>query len=68
MPVRRNTAHKTAAKAREGGRQHAAKSSIARDREGYEPRIDISGESGESIDENMLLEAMPDFIPLLPHE
>ncbi len=32
--------------------------------------IEISAESGGTvnIDENMLLEAMPDFMPLLPHE
>jgi hypothetical protein len=51
------------------------KNSIFAESEGYEPAdfdrlIDISGESGgaESIDENMLLEAMPDFIPFLPRE
>jgi hypothetical protein len=34
------------------------------------PYIEISGESGRTvaIDENMLLEAMPDFIPFLPRE
>jgi DNA polymerase type B, organellar and viral len=49
--------------------------SIFAESEGYEPAdfdkyMQISGESGgtESIDENMLLEAMPDFIPFLPHE
>jgi hypothetical protein len=43
--------------------------------EGYKPAdfdkvIDIIGESGgtEEIDENMLLEAMPDHIPFLPSE
>jgi hypothetical protein len=51
------------------------KNSIFAESEGYEPadfdrRIEISGESGgaEEIDENMLLEAMPDFIPFLPRE
>jgi hypothetical protein len=51
------------------------KNSILAESEGYEPAdfdrcIEISGESGgtEVIDENMLLEAMPDFIPFLPHE
>jgi hypothetical protein len=51
------------------------KNSILAESEGYEPAdfdkyIEISGESGgmESIDENMLLEAMPDFVPFLPHE
>jgi hypothetical protein len=49
--------------------------SIFAESEGYEPadfdkRIEISGESGSAveIDENMLLEAMPDFTPFLPHE
>jgi hypothetical protein len=49
--------------------------SIFAESEGYKPadfdrRIDISGESGSAveIDENMLLEAMPDFIPFLPRE
>jgi DNA polymerase type B, organellar and viral len=43
--------------------------------EGYKPAdfdklVEISGENGrpEEIDENMLLEAMPDHIPFLPHE
>jgi hypothetical protein len=43
--------------------------------EGYKPAdfdrlIEISGESGSTveIDENMLLEAMPDFMPFLPRE
>jgi len=43
--------------------------------EGYRPAdfdklIEISGGSGGTveIDENMLLEAMPDFIPFLPRE
>ena len=43
--------------------------------EGYKPAdfdrlIKISGEEDatEQIDENMLLEAMPDFTPFLPHE
>jgi hypothetical protein len=51
------------------------KNSILTESEGYEPadfdrRIEISGESGSTvgIDENMLLEAMPDFIPFLPDE
>jgi hypothetical protein len=51
------------------------KNSIFKESEGYEPAdfdrcIEISGESGtiEMIDENMLLEAMPDFIPFLPKE
>jgi hypothetical protein len=32
--------------------------------------VEISGGSGSTvqIDENMLLEAMPDFIPFLPRE
>ena len=49
--------------------------SILAESEGYKPAdfdrlIEISGESVviEEIDENMLLEAMPDFIPFLPHE
>jgi hypothetical protein len=49
--------------------------SILAESEGYKPAdfdrlIEISGESGvgEEIDENMLLEAMPDFIPFLPRE
>jgi hypothetical protein len=49
--------------------------SILAESEGYKPAdfdklIEISGESGSSleIDENMLLEAMPDFIPFLPRE
>jgi hypothetical protein len=51
------------------------KNSILAESEGYEPAdfdrlIEISGESGgtDVIDENMLLEAMPDFIPFLPRE
>jgi hypothetical protein len=51
------------------------KNSILAESEGYEPAdfdrlIEISGESGgtEVIDENMLFEAMPDFIPFLPKE
>jgi len=47
--------------------------SIFAESEGYKPAdfdrlIEISGESGSTleIDENMLLEAMPDFIPFLP--
>ena len=51
------------------------RNSIFAESEGYEPadfdrRIEITGESGgtEVIDENMLLEAMPDFIPFLPDE
>jgi hypothetical protein len=49
--------------------------SIFAESEGYKPadfdrHIEISGETGgaEEIDENMLLEAMPDFIPFLPRE
>jgi hypothetical protein len=49
--------------------------SILAESEGYEPAdfdrlVQISGESGvtEDIDENTLLEAMPDFIPFLPRE
>jgi hypothetical protein len=49
--------------------------SIFAESEGYKPadfdrRIEISAESGSmvEIDENMLLEAMPDFIPFLPRE
>jgi hypothetical protein len=49
--------------------------SILAESEGYKPAdfdrlIEISGESGGTvvIDENMLLEAMPDFIPFLPRE
>jgi hypothetical protein len=49
--------------------------SILAESEGYEPAdfdrlVEISGESGfnEEIDENTLLEAMPDFIPFLPRE
>jgi hypothetical protein len=48
---------------------------ILAESEGYEPAdfdkyIEIVGENGatEEIDENMLLEAMPDFTPFLPHE
>jgi hypothetical protein len=51
------------------------KNSIFAESEGYEPAdfdrlIEISGESGAAveIDENMLLEAMPDFMPFLPRE
>jgi hypothetical protein len=51
------------------------KNSILAESEGYEPAdfdrlVEISGESGSAveIDENMLLEAMPDFIPFLPRE
>jgi hypothetical protein len=51
------------------------KNSIFAESEGYESAdfdrlIEILGESGatEVIDENMLLEAMPDFIPFLPKE
>jgi hypothetical protein len=51
------------------------KNSILAESEGYESvdfdrRIEISGESGGAveIDENMLLEAMPDFISFLPKE
>jgi hypothetical protein len=50
-----------------------ALSSIFAESEGYKPAefdrwIEISGEIGSSvaIDENMLLEAMPDFIQFLP--
>jgi hypothetical protein len=49
--------------------------SIFAESEGYEPAdfdkyIEIEGENSatEEIDENMLLEAMPDFVPFLPHE
>jgi hypothetical protein len=49
--------------------------SIFDESEGYTPAdfdrlIEISGESGGTmeIDENMLLEGMPDFIPFLPRE
>jgi hypothetical protein len=49
--------------------------SILAESEGHEPAdfdrlVEISGESGarEEIDENTLLEAMPDFIPFLPRE
>jgi hypothetical protein len=49
--------------------------SIFQESEGYMPaefdrHIEISGESGSTvaIDENMLLEAMPDFMPFLPLE
>ena len=49
--------------------------SILTESEGYKPAdfdrlIEIEGERGgiEQIDENMLLEAMPDFTPFLPHE
>jgi hypothetical protein len=49
--------------------------SILAESEGYKPAdfdrlIEISGESGGTveIDENTLLEAMPDFIPFLPRE
>ena len=49
--------------------------SILAESEGYKPAdfdklIEISGESGATleIDENVLLEAMPDFMPFLPHE
>jgi hypothetical protein len=52
-----------------------ALSSPLAESEGYKPAdfdrlVVISGESGvrEEIDENMLLEAMPDFIPFLPSE
>jgi hypothetical protein len=52
-----------------------ALTSIFAESEGYKPAefdrlIEISGESGsaETIDENMLLEAMPDFMPFLPRE
>jgi len=49
--------------------------SILAESEGYKPAdfdrlMEISGESGSAvaIDENMLLEAMPDFIPFLPRD
>jgi hypothetical protein len=49
--------------------------SILSESEGYKPAdfdklIEISGESGSpvEIDENMLLEAMPDLMPFLPYE
>jgi hypothetical protein len=49
--------------------------SIVAESEGYKPaefdrNVEVSGESGSKleIDENMLLEAMPDFIPFLPRE
>jgi hypothetical protein len=49
--------------------------SILAESEGYKPAefdrlIEISGASGTTtqIDENMLLEAMPDFIQFLPRE
>jgi hypothetical protein len=48
---------------------------ILAESEGYKPAdfdrlVEISGEGGdlEKIDENTLLEAMPDFIPFLPRE
>ena len=48
---------------------------ILTESEGYKPAdfdklLEISTEHGptEEIDENMLLEAMPDFTPFLPHE
>jgi hypothetical protein len=51
------------------------KNFILAESEGYEPavfdtHVEISGESGGAvqIDENMLLEAMPDFIPFLPRD
>ena len=51
------------------------KNSIFAESEGYEPadfdrRVEISGESGGAveIDENTLLDGMPDFIPFLPKE
>jgi hypothetical protein len=52
-----------------------ALSSPLTESEGYKPAdfdrlVEISGESGnrEKIDENVLLEAMPDFMPFLPRE
>jgi len=52
-----------------------ALSSALAESEGYKPAnfdrlIEVSGESGSiiEIDENMLLEAMPDFIPFLPRD
>jgi hypothetical protein len=54
---------------------HPRAQSISAESEGYKPAdfdrlIEISGERGSTIeiDENMLLEAMPDFIPFLPRE
>jgi hypothetical protein len=51
------------------------KNSIFAESDGYEPAdfdkyIEILGGSGSTleIDENMLMEAMPDFIPFLPCE
>ena len=51
------------------------KTPIFAESEGYKPAdfdrlIEISGESGSAveIDENTLLEGMPDFIPFLPRE
>jgi hypothetical protein len=50
-------------------------SSIFAESEGYKPAnfdrlIEISGQIGSSVvvDENVLLEAMPDHIPFLPRE
>ena len=49
--------------------------SILAESEGYEPAdfdrlVETSGESdvADEVDENTLLEAMPDFIPFLPRE
>ena len=49
--------------------------SISAESEGYKPaefdrKIEIVEEGGRTIpiDENMLLEAMPDFVPFLPRE
>jgi DNA polymerase type B, organellar and viral len=49
--------------------------SILAESEGYKPAdfdrlVEITGEAGgaEQIDENMLLEAMPDFVPFLPRD
>jgi hypothetical protein len=54
---------------------YAPASSILAESEGYKPaefgrRIEISGESGSRLefDENVLLEAMPDFVPFLPQK
>lgn len=49
--------------------------SILRESDGYKPAdfdrlVEVSGDNGvvDTIDENMMLEAMPDFMPFLPHE
>jgi hypothetical protein len=48
---------------------------ISTESKGYEPadfdrarEIAMADGAGEQIDENTLLEAMPDFTPFLPHE